>query len=128
MFQDLDLSLESGRSHVPSQAGLASTSIASSSISLRKQLLLVMRQLSEDIESVSECLFSCLLHISILIHTRSAKTSACARVPQCHPRVCLRWMGIYLLHYPDRLNSERSYLAADYLHFLAEVLDGLTYY
>jgi hypothetical protein len=54
MFQDLELSSESGRSHVPSQASKAPTSIASSSINLRKQLLLVMRQLSEDIESVTK--------------------------------------------------------------------------
>lgn len=51
MFQDLELNGDSGRRHVPSQAGNAST-ITSNSINLRKQLLLVMRQLSDDIESV----------------------------------------------------------------------------
>lgn len=67
MFQDLELSAESGRSHVPSQASKAPTSIASSSINLRKQLLLVMRQLSEDIESVRKRLLlrlsRCCLHL-----------------------------------------------------------------
>ena len=52
MFQDIDISSEGGRNHVPSQASKPSSSVVSSSINLRKQLLLVMRQLSEDIESV----------------------------------------------------------------------------
>lgn len=52
-FQELEINLESGRSHVPSQAGKVSAAIAASSINLRKQLLLVMRQLNDDIESVS---------------------------------------------------------------------------
>jgi hypothetical protein len=68
MFQDFELSSESGRSHVPSQAGKAPTSVASSSINLRKQLLLVMRQLSEDIESVSKRFFPATLLLQIFEH------------------------------------------------------------
>jgi hypothetical protein len=54
IFQDVELNQASGRSHVPSRTGNSATSITSNSINLRKQLLLVMRQLSDDIESVSE--------------------------------------------------------------------------
>ena len=53
LFQEMDPGAESGRTNLPSQVE-TSSSVASSSINLRKQLLLVMRQLSEDIDSVSE--------------------------------------------------------------------------